>query len=235
MWIDIDCARFCLALSYAVTVMCWFCTPANDKRHDDSAGDPEWRGARFAQPCVPQRQAGIPAVLDLGPVRDLRAICESDEYVVTPVSYGELTESTLARANKYITSYFPVSGAFKGGGPGGHGPPVKSRGRWEKANTPPFDNLFLKFFKKHKQRGDPLELFYGPSLHTELDTPLFTVSTTRTLRSSKLHGMFLSCFYQSTTSQFPISPFTQLAVEAFRSALTAISRPPVNNLYRISA
>ena len=46
------------------------------------------------------------------------------------------------------------------------------RGRGEKANTPPFDNFFLNFFKKHKQRGDPLELFYGPSFQIELDAPL---------------------------------------------------------------
>ena len=70
-----------------------------------------------------------------------------------------------------------TSGAFGGGGPGGHGPPVKSRGRGEKANTPPFDNLFLKFFQKHKQRGDPLELFYGPSLQIKLDAPLRTTQT----------------------------------------------------------
>ena len=34
--------------------------------------------------------------------------------------------------------------------------------------------FFWNFFKKHKQRGDPLELFYGPSLQIELDAPLFT-------------------------------------------------------------
>ena len=56
---------------------------------------------------------------------------------------------------KYVSK---ISGAF-GGGARGPWPPVKSRGRGEKANTPPFDNLFWKLFKKHKQRGDPLELF----------------------------------------------------------------------------
>ena len=54
--------------------------------------------------------------------------------------------------------------------------PRQIEGEGRKANTPPFDNLFLNFFKKHKQRGDPLELFYGPSLQIELDAPLCTYS-----------------------------------------------------------
>ena len=68
-----------------------------------------------------------------------------------------------------------TSGAFDGGGPW---PPVKSRGRREKANTPPPPLIicFWNFFKKHKQRGDPLELFYGPSLQIELDAPLCKTS-----------------------------------------------------------
>ena len=95
----------------------------------------------------------------------------------------ELTRFSSATGKSFRVQHtLCANGAFWGGGPGGHGPPpVKSRGRGEKANTPPFDNLFWKFFKKQKQRGDPLdifsknismELFYGPSLQIELDAPL---------------------------------------------------------------
>ena len=38
------------------------------------------------------------------------------------------------------------SGVFRGGGQGAIAPRKNRGGRWEKANTPPFDNLFLKFF-----------------------------------------------------------------------------------------
>ena len=46
------------------------------------------------------------------------------------------------------------SGAFNGGG--------------RKSQYSPLWN----FFNKHKQRGDPLEIFYGSSLQIELDAPL---------------------------------------------------------------
>ena len=39
--------------------------------------------------------------------------------------------------------------------------------KWAKGG--PFGDLF----EKHEQRGDPLEIFYGPSLQIELDAPLF--------------------------------------------------------------
>ena len=47
-----------------------------------------------------------------------------------------------------------------GGGPGGHGPPVKSRGTWEKANTPPFEKFFLNFFSKKVSKGGTLWKFF---------------------------------------------------------------------------
>ena len=58
---------------------------------------------------------------------------------------------------------------------GGRQGAVKSRRRGEKANTPPFGNCFWNFLNKHEQRGDPLEIFYGPSLQIELDAPLGTL------------------------------------------------------------
>ena len=36
--------------------------------------------------------------------------------------------------------------------------------------------IFWNFFNKHKQRGgDPLDIFYGPSLQIELDAPLWMI------------------------------------------------------------
>ena len=64
-----------------------------------------------------------------------------------------------------------TSGAFNGGGePRGHVPPVKSRG--EKKPTLPPLIIFFEIFSKKVSKGGPLEIFYDPSFHTELDAPL---------------------------------------------------------------
>ena len=56
-------------------------------------------------------------------------------------------------------SFFLLSGAFRGGGPKGHGPPSNRGGGEKKPILPPLIICFWIFFKKHKQRGDPLEIF----------------------------------------------------------------------------
>ena len=86
----------------------------------------------------------------------------------------------FSRGNQIYEDDGMCSGASWGGGQGAMPPPLsQSRGREQKANThfqQTFDNLFLKLvFKKHKQRGDPLKLFYGPSFQIELDAPLMVL------------------------------------------------------------
>ena len=61
-----------------------------------------------------------------------------------------------------------------GGGAGGHAAPPHQIEGGEKANAPLPWSFFWNFLERHKQRGDPLEIFNGPSLQTELDAPLNT-------------------------------------------------------------
>ena len=73
---------------------------------------------------------------------------------------------------------------------------VKSRGRGE--ILPPLMIFFLKFFNKHKQRGgDPLDIFYGPSLQIELDAPLVHPD----LRRSKIEPETACAARRNTTTE----------------------------------
>ena len=87
--------------------------------------------------------------------------------------------SIVLITNSHEQSYFLpfFSGAFNGGG----GVPILS----------PLI-IFWNFFKKHKQRGDPLEIFYGPSLQTELDAPL---------PSLRYKSLKRNCLYKSSKSE----------------------------------